>query len=170
MKKLLVIIDMQKDFVTGPLGNDECKNIIPDILTKISDMDNGTDIVATLDTHQENYLKTQEGINLPVKHCIENTEGWKLIPELQNVKFVKTFTKNTFGSIELADWIKENNYTDVELIGVCTGICVISNAITIKAVNPEIKITVDSRCCACVTPESHKNALETMKMCQINVI
>ena len=168
--KLLVVIDMQNDFITGALGNKECRAIVPNVVEKVNNaVKTDTDIVITLDTHNENYLETQEGINLPVKHCIKYNYGWKLIPELQHINPTKKFLKNTFGSIELANWIKENNYTDIELIGVGTDICVISNALTIKAINPEAKISVDAHCCAGVTPESHKNALEAMKMCQINI-
>lgn len=170
-KKLLVIIDMQNDFITGALGNKECRTVVPNVVEKVNNtLNTDTDIVITLDTHKENYLETQEGKNLPIKHCIKYNYGWKLIPELQHIEPLKKFIKNTFGSIELANWIKENNYTDIELIGVCTDICVISNALTIKAVNPEVKISVDANCCAGVTPESHKTALEAMKMCQIEVI
>lgn len=114
-------------------------------------------------------MNTQEGRNLPVKHCIKPDNGWKLIPELEGIKAVRSFEKPTFGSIELAEWIKENGYTEVELVGVCTDICVISNAMTIKAVNPEVVISVDAKCCAGVTPASHANALAAMKVCQIHV-
>lgn len=127
------------------------------------------DIVYTLDTHYDNYADTQEGKKLPVKHCIKNTEGWELIPELKDIPALKGFEKNTFGSVELAEWIKEKGYTEVELTGVCTDICVISNAMTIKAVNPEVEISVDAKCCAGVTPESHRTALNAMKACQISV-
>lgn len=127
------------------------------------------DIVYTQDTHYDNYADTQEGKKLPVKHCIKNTEGWELIPELKDMPALKGFEKNTFGSVELAEWIKEKGYTEVELTGVCTDICVISNAMTIKAVNPEVEISVDAKCCAGVTPESHRTALNAMKACQISV-
>lgn len=171
-KKLLVVIDMQNDFITGPLGNEECRKIVPNVVNKTESVlkNNEADIVYTLDTHKTNYLETQEGKNLPVVHCIENTHGWMLIPELQEIQAEKSFCKPTFGSIELAEWIKENEYTEVELVGVCTDICVISNAFVIKAVNPEVRIIVDAACCAGVTPESHQNALAAMKACQIQVI
>ena len=107
----------------------------------------------TLDTHYDNYADTQEGKKLPVKHCIKNTEGWELIPELKDIPALRGFEKNTFGSVELAEWIKEKGYTEVELTGVCTDICVISNAMTIKAVNPEVEISVDAKCCAGVTQD-----------------
>lgn len=146
--KLLVVIDMQNDFITGALGNKECRAVVPNVVEKVNNaVKTDTDIVITLDTHNDNYLETQEGINLPVKHCIKHSYGWKLIPELQHINPIKEFLKNTFGSIELANWIKENNYTDIELIGVCTDICVISNALTIKAVNPEARISVAALLC-----------------------
>ncbi len=166
-KKLLVVIDMQNDFITGVLGNDECRAVVSNVVKKVETTD--ADIVYTLDTHNDNYLETQEGKKLPVPHCIRGTEGWQLIPELKNIKAVRGFEKNVFGSIELAEWIKENGYTDVELIGVCTDICVISNAMTIRAVNPETQISVDAACCAGVTPQSHKTALDAMRACQVNI-
>lgn len=166
-KKLLVVIDMQNDFITGVLGNDECRAVVSNVVKKVEATD--ADIVYTLDTHNDNYLQTQEGKKLPVPHCIRGTEGWQLIPELKNIKAVRGFEKNVFGSIELAEWIKENGYTDVELIGVCTDICVISNAMTIRAVNPETQISVDAACCAGVTPQSHKTALNAMRACQVNI-
>ena len=168
-KKLLVVIDMQKDFITGPLGNDECRAIVPNVIEKIkSAKENGVVTICTMDTHDENYLKTQEGKHLPVKHCITGTDGWQLIPEIPTP--INKIEKPTFGSITLANTIKDLGVTEVELIGVCTDICVISNAFVIKAVNPEVTITVDASCCAGVTPESHINALQAMKACQINII
>lgn len=167
-KRLLVVVDMQKDFITGSLGNQECRAIVPYVIEKIKTFD-GT-VVCTLDTHTNDYLETQEGKNLPIIHCIKNTPGWMLIPELQEIQMSKSFCKSTFGSIELAQWIKENEYTEVVLIGVCTDICVISNAFVIKAVNPEVKIIVDATCCAGLTPEKHKAALDVMQSCQVNVI
>lgn len=140
---------------------------MPNVVEKVRNTD--ADIVYTLDTHYDNYADTQEGKKLPVKHCIKNTEGWELIPELKDIPALKGFEKNTFGSVELAEWIKEKGYTEVELTGVCTDICVISNAMTIKAVNPEVEISVDAKCCAGVTPESHRTALNAMKACQISV-
>lgn len=168
-KKLLVVIDMQNDFITGALGNKECQAVVPAVTAKVKSAEGNADIVYTFDTHTEDYMNTQEGRNLPVKHCIKPDNGWKLIPELEGIKAVRSFEKPTFGSIELAEWIKENGYTEVELIGVCTDICVISNAMTIRAVNPEVVISVDAKCCAGVTPESHANALAAMKACQIQV-
>ena len=141
---------------------------MPNVVEKVRNTD--ADIVYTQDTHYDNYADTQEGKKLPVKHCIKNTEGWELIPELKDMPALKGFEKNTFGSVELAEWIKEKGYTEVELTGVCTDICVISNAMTIKAVNPEVEISVDAKCCAGVTPESHRTALNAMKACQISVV
>lgn len=174
MKKLLVVVDMQKDFVDGSLGTKEAVGIVPNVKKKIEEyLDNDDRIVFTQDTHYEDYLDTQEGKILSVKHCIYNTDGWEIIEELKS--YVHTpFYKNTFGSVNFAERINrdfmDGVYDSVELIGLCTDICVISNALLIKAFSPELKITVDASCCAGVTPESHKAALLTMKMCQINVI
>ena len=140
------------------------------VAAKVKSAEGNADIVYTLDTHTEDYMNTQEGRNLPVKHCIKPDNGWKLIPELEGIKAVRSFEKPTFGSIELAEWIKENGYTEVELIGVCTDICVISNALLLKAYMPEVHICVDASCCAGVTVQSHQNALEAMKMCQIEIL
>jgi nicotinamidase-related amidase len=127
-------------------------------------------VIFTRDTHNEHYLTTQEGKNLPVKHCIINTDGWQISNQL-NVSDSMIIDKPSFGSLELARYIDENFELDeIELVGLCTDICVISNAIILKAALPEVKITVDASCCAGVTPQSHKNALEAMKMCQINIM
>lgn len=177
MKKILVVVDMQNDFLNKDvLGNDECIAVIPKILNKI-DSGNYLAMYATRDTHQENYMETQEGKNLPVKHCVEGTDGWQVEKNIQNAldKHNAIYVnKPTFGSYNLVEKVKEiideNEGIEIELCGVCTGICVISNAMLLKAAYPEIKITVDSNCCACVTPESHQNALNAMKLCQINII
>ena len=178
--KILVVVDMQKDFVDGALGSAEAIKIVSNVCEKIDDFKGK--IAVTKDTHQENYLETQEGKKLPVKHCIENTDGWKLNKtvakaiqkHIDNGEDVKVFDKPTFGSLNLGNWISEVNartpVEEIELIGLCTDICVISNALLIKAFLPEITITVDASCCAGVTPESHQNALNAMKMCQINII
>ena len=174
---MLVVVDMQKDFVDGALESAEAIKIVPYVANKIREFDGI--IVATKDTHQENYLETQEGKKLPVKHCIENTAGWELNADVkkainENDKEVKIFDKPTFGSLDLGKYIAEINaktpLDEVVLIGLCTDICVISNALLIKAFLPELTITVDAACCAGVTPESHRNALNAMKMCQINII
>lgn len=169
-KKLLVVIDMQNDFITGALGNPECAAVVPNVVKKVDAcLKKGQDVVYTADTHDKNYLRTQEGRKLPVEHCIKPSEGWQLIPQLQDKKLLRGFEKNTFGSTELAEWIQEMQYTQVELIGVCTDICVISNAMVIKAFNPEAEISVDAACCAGVTAASHENALAAMKACQIRI-
>ena len=174
MKKILVVVDIQNDFVNGALGSNEAVAIINKSCKKIRDFEG--DIFVTLDTHDEDYMSTQEGKKLPVPHCIKGTDGWKLNPEIEKALAGKNFTvieKPTFGSQKLAELIGEK-YKDtalsVELIGICTDICVISNALTIRAHNTECEITVDSSCCAGVSPESHKAALNVMKSCLINVI
>ena len=178
--KILVVVDMQKDFVDGALGTKEAIAIVPKVVEKINTFTGN--FAVTHDTHKSDYLNTQEGRNLPVVHCIDQTDGWKLTPpvfEALNKRVLETgadaevFFKPTFGSVELADWLaqmnKKEGIDEVVLIGLCTDICVISNAMLIKAFMPEVKITVDASCCAGVTPESHANALAAMKMCQINI-
>ncbi len=171
MKKLVVVVDMQKDFVDGALGTKEAQAIVPAMVDYLAALDSETDVVFTRDTHQSNYMETQEGQKLPVPHCIEGTDGWQIIDELAEAtdKAIRFFNKPTFGSVELAEFVETEGYDDITLIGVCTGICVLSNAITIKAHLPEAKITVLSDLCACVTPDTHKNALAAMGVCQIDV-
>lgn len=170
--KLLVVIDMQNDFINGALGTKEAENIVENVKNKTEKFEG--EIVFTRDTHSDDYLETSEGKNLPVKHCIKNTNGWQICPTLEPYRTGKTFDKITFGSVELMEYAKKLNENDkveeITLVGLCTDICVISNAMLLKAALPETKITVDARCCAGVTPESHKNALSAMKMCQINII
>lgn len=169
MKKILVVVDMQKDFVTGSLGTQEAEAIVPAVKERIeSRIREGLDVVFTRDTHNQEYLKTQEGKNLPVPHCIEGTDGWDIIDVLKPYA-AHLIDKPAFGSTELVRFIKENQYDEVELIGVCTDICVVSNALLIKANLPEIQIIVDAACCAGVTPETHLAALKTMEMCQVTV-
>ena len=174
MKKLLIVVDMQKDFVDGALGSKEAVAIVDNVVNKIQTFDG--DIIVTYDTHPENYMETQEGKHLPVPHCIKGTDGWKLDEKVQsalNSLSYKTIEKPTFGSTELPKYIKENYNPDeieIELIGLCTDICVVSNALLLKANFLETKISVDAKCCAGVTPDTHNAALTTMKMCQINVI
>lgn len=178
MKKVLVVVDMQNDFIDGTLGTAEAQAIVNNVVQKIQAFDGR--IVVTHDTHQESYLSTQEGKLLPVEHCIDGTDGWKLNDRVFfaiNEKFeageteVEVFFKPTFGSVEMAEWLRtiheEEHIDEIELIGLCTDICVISNALLLKAFFPEVKISVDASCCAGVTPESHANALNAMKMCQI---
>ena len=174
MKKLLVVVDMQKDFVDGALGSPEAMAIVDNVTEKIRNFDG--DIIVTYDTHAENYADTQEGKNLPVPHCIKGTDGWELDCRVQSAlegKEYKAIEKPTFGSTELPEYIGANynpEETEIELIGLCTDICVVSNALLLKANFLETKISVDASCCAGVTVESHNAALMTMKMCQINVI
>ncbi|MCR5731471.1 MAG: cysteine hydrolase [Sphaerochaetaceae bacterium] len=169
--KLLIVVDMQNDFIDGSLGTKEATEIVSNVEKKIEEFrNNGDMVVFTRDTHKENYLSTQEGKNLPVEHCIKGQEGWQISSAL-SVGDSPIFDKPSFGSIELADYVATlKDLDEIVLIGLCTGICVISNAIILKAKLPEVKVSVDSSCCACVTPESHKTALEAMKLCQVNVI
>lgn len=168
MKKLLVIVDMQNDFVDGALANADAKKIIKKIKKYAEQFDG--DIFFTQDTHTKNYMETQEGKNLPVPHCIKNTDGWQIVDELKDIPGRK-FYKPVFGSLELGKEIRRN-YADAEIyfVGTCTGICVISNAMLAKTFAPEAKIFVIDKLCACITPDTHKTALEAMKLCQINVI
>ena len=174
MKKILIVVDMQKDFVDGALGTKEAAAIVPNVVSKIKNFDG--DIIVTYDTHFENYMETSEGKNLPVSHCIKDTDGWELdrnVEEALEGKDYIAVEKPTFGSLDLPEILSEN-YDEydisIELIGLCTDICVVSNAIILKAAFYETPISVDASCCAGVTPESHKAALATMKMCQINVV
>lgn len=169
MKRLLVVVDMQRDFIGGSLGTAEAQQIVPAVQAKTEEYQNaGDEVVFTLDTHPENYLETQEGRILPVVHCIKGTSGWELCDELQKYSG-RRFEKNTFGSKELAEWAASEKFDEIELIGLCTDICVISNALLLKAFLPEAAIKVDASCCAGVTPKSHENALVAMKMCQIHI-
>lgn len=175
MNKYLIVIDMQNDFIGGNLGTARAQEILSSVVKKVSDFD-GT-VLYTMDTHDDDYLTTSEGKSLPVVHCIKGTDGWKVPPSLNNVleeKHAVAFEKLTFGSVKLAQHlagINESSHIDsIEFVGVCTDICVVSNALLIKAYLPEVPITVDSSCCAGVTPEKHLAALETMRSCQINVI
>ena len=170
MKKLLVVIDMQNDFVDGSLGTEEAMKIVPEVQARIEQhKSEGQEVVFTMDTHYDNYLETLEGKNLPVEHCKKETEGWQLCSPLSGYEG-KRFEKPTFGSVELAAYARDKDYDSIELVGLCTDICVISNALLLKAVLPGTPIRVRAACCASVTPESHRNALEAMKMCQIEVI
>lgn len=170
MKKLLIVIDMQNDFIDGSLGTPEAEAIVEAVKDKIRSYP-PQDIFATMDTHGPDYLSTQEGRNLPVEHCIKGTEGWRIRPDIVELLTEATiFEKPTFGSVQMAEAVKEiEDLEEIELIGLCTDICVVSNAILLKANLPEVKICVDSRCCAGVTPEKHQAALETMRSCQIEV-
>lgn len=170
MKNVLVVVDMQKDFIDGALGTKEAEAIVGNVVNKIKNFDG--EIIFTRDTHYDNYMDTQEGKKLPVKHCIKDSEGWEISKEIDNLRNdnMKVFDKPTFGSVELANYLSGNKELEsVTLIGICTDICVISNAMLVKAFMPEIKVIVDAACCAGVTPDTHNNALEAMKMCQIEV-
>lgn len=171
MQKILVVVDMQNDFIDGALGTAEAVAIVPKVAEKIKNFD-GT-VLYTRDTHEENYMETQEGKNLPVPHCIRDTEGWQIRAELQQAG-AEVVDKPTFGSRALAEKLVEMNREEaiesITLIGLCTDICVISNAFVIKAFLPETPIIVDAACCAGVTPKSHERALEAMKVCQIAVV
>ena len=171
MKKLLVVVDMQEDFISGALGTKEAESIVPAVVEKIASFDG--DVVYTRDTHTEEYLNTAEGKKLPVVHCVKDTQGWQIHPEVWKAGQGKTVTvidKPTFGSVELADFAESKGYDAIELIGLCTDICVISNALCLKARLWETPIAVCKDCCAGVTPESHQAALKTMQMCQVEVV
>lgn len=171
MKKLLVVVDMQQDFVFGTLGSVQARAILPRVNARIKEARNGAVSLAyTMDTHQPDYLQTREGRNLPVPHCVKDTEGWALCPELSNtLEGAKAFYKPSFGSVDLGEYVRNEGFDQVELIGVCTGICVLSNAVLIKAHAPETEVIVDSALCACVSPESHQTALKAMELLQITV-
>ena len=174
----LIIIDMQNDFVTGSLGSKEAQNIIQNAVHKIQTWDG--QMIFTLDTHHEDYLQTQEGKMLPVPHCIKGTGGWRIIPEIEVLMHneykelkdnIHMFAKNTFGSVEMCQWLQSyvKKGDTITIIGLCTDICVVSNALMIKAFLPEIPITVDTTCCAGTTIEKHDAALKTMESCQIQI-
>lgn len=169
--KILVVVDVQNDFIDGSLGAEGALDIIPYVKEKIDKFSG--EVIFTMDTHDEGYLETLEGKNLPVIHCIKNTKGWELRKGIYKKK-CKIFEKNCFASLDLAKYLFELNQKEeiesIELIGICTDICVISNAILIKSFLPEVEIIVDSNACAGVTLESHEKSLATMKMCQIKVI
>ena len=167
--KYLIIVDMQRDFIDGALGTKEAVAIVPYVKTLIKDFDGK--VLFTKDTHSAGYLETAEGKKLPVAHCIKGTAGWELHPELEALRKTEVIEKLTFGSKELIELLKkESNLESITLAGLCTDICVISNALLLKAYFPEIPISVEARGCAGVTPESHENALSAMKMCQIDII
>ena len=173
MNQAYVIIDMQNDFIDGALGTKEAQAVVPRIEAKIvaskKDTSVSTDLIFTQDTHGENYLDTQEGQKLPVPHCIKDTKGWNICRQLlPYTLFATILEKSTFGSTDLIAETAE--YDRIVLMGVCTDICVISNAMLLKAFYPEKEICVDASCCAGVTPESHARALEAMKMCQIDIL
>lgn len=171
MKKTLIVVDMQNDFIDGALGTAEAVAIVPAVKAKIENFDGR--VIFTRDTHFPGYLNTQEGANLPVEHCIKGTDGWQIRAELDVLRKEPAVDKITFGSAELGEMLKAENekqpIDNITLVGLCTDICVISNAMIIKAFLPEVPVEVDASCCAGVTPESHVNALNAMKMCQIKI-
>ncbi len=170
--KTLIVIDMQKDFVYGVLGTKEAQSIVSDVKNKISEyMEAENEIIFTRDTHFDNYLSTNEGKYLPVTHCIKDTDGWQVIDEL-DIPECEHIDKPNFGWINwsIDSLGNKREFNEIELVGVCTDICVVSNALILKATFPEINISVDSSCCAGVTPELHLSALDTMRSCQINII
>ena len=165
MKKTLIVVDMQKDFIDGALGTAEAVAIVDNVKKKIEEYkERGDEIIFTRDTHHEGYLDTNEGKHLPVVHCIEGTPGWEIDPSLDTEGAV-IIDKPSFG---YTGWSKFS-FEEVELVGLCTDICVVSNALIIKALFPEIKVSVDPKCCAGVTPASHEAALTTMQMCQVEM-
>lgn len=175
MRKILVVIDMQNDFTYGALRNEDAIAVIPKISKKISSFDG--EIIFTRDTHTEEYMSTQEGRRLPVIHCVKGTEGWELVPELDafaKSHNCKVYDKPAFGSVQLALDLKAMNdeqaIDEIEFVGVCTDICVISNVMLTKAALPEVTVSVDAGCCAGVTKESHETALAAMKGCQTDVL
>ena len=169
MKKILIVVDMQNDFVNGVLGTKEAQAIVPYVKKAVEDFDGK--VFFTRDTHFDGYMETQEGKKLPVPHCIKGTDGWQIIPELDALRKTEAVDKITFGSTGLMEILKsEGEIESITFLGVCTDICVISNAMLAKAHFPEVPITVDAAGCAGVTPESHKRALDTMKICQIDVV
>ena len=169
-KKLLVVVDMQNDFIGGALGTQEAQSILPAGRARIAGARKGGGEVAfSRDTHGEEYLSTQEGKNLPVPHCIAGTAGHEIAAGLC-LAGERVFDKPAFGSIELAAYVKERGFAAVELVGVCTDICVISNALLIKAFCPEAEVCVRAGCCAGVTPQSHQTALAAMRACQVKIL
>lgn len=169
VKDVLIVVDMQKDFIDGSLGTKEAQAIVGNVKAKIAEYERaGKEILFTRDTHFENYMETFEGKHLPVKHCIKDSEGWQVAKELE-LPEKKHIDKLTFGYENWKD-ILGNNGSSVELVGLCTDICVISNALLLRAFYPEMEIRVDASCCAGVTPEKHTAALEVMKSCQIEVV
>ncbi len=169
MQDILIVVDMQNDFIDGALGTAEAVAIVPKAADKIRNFSGK--VLFTRDTHEENYMDTQEGRNLPVPHCIRDTEGWQISSELAEFCKNEPINKETFGSAALGCLLQKMNEKEligsITFIGLCTDICVISNAMLVKAFLPEVRVIVDASCCAGVTPESHRNALKAMKACQI---
>lgn len=182
MNNILIVVDMQNDFIDGSLGTKEAQAIVPKVVDRINKAkEEHWRIYYTQDTHYNDYLDTQEGKKLPVKHCIYGTDGYSLNNEVSNAmncyEDLHKYTKNTFGCIDLAEDLcfeaqddGTEHLMNIELIGLCTDICVVSNALLLKAFIPEATVSVNAACCAGVTPEKHEAALKTMESCQINII
>lgn len=175
--KALVVVDMQNDFITGALANPAAEDIIEKVAARVRQArEEGIEVFWTQDAHRGDYLDTQEGRNLPVEHCIAGTKGWEIVPELDVLvgKYDKLYEKNTFGSIVLAEdlarYYKDDPDAVIEFCGVCTDICVISNVMLAKAHLPENTVRVDAELVAGITPETHKAALDAMKMCQVEIV
>lgn len=167
--KYLVVVDMQNDFIDGALGSKEALAIVPYVRELIAGFD-GT-VLFTRDTHYNNYMETQEGRNLPVEHCIKDTMGWQIRPELDELRRTEVIDKITFGAKNLVEVLKEEKEIEsITFVGLCTDICVISNVMLVKAFYPEVPLIVDAKGCAGVTPESHKTALDAMKAVQVKVV
>ena len=170
-RTFLVVVDMQNDFIDGSLGTSEAAAIVPRVVQRISSFE-GT-VVCTLDTHDEDYLSTREGTMLPVRHCIRGSHGWSMPEPIEAAlaaRDARRFEKPTFGSVDLAEFLRESGAVSVGMIGLCTDICVVSNALTIRAFLPEADVWVDASCCAGSTPGRHSSALETMRSCQVRII
>ena len=173
MRKILIVVDMQNDFIDGALGTKEAVGIVENVVAEIKKYP-AENIIATRDTHEENYMETREGKFLPVPHCIRGTHGWEIADAVKAaLGAAQVLDKPTFGSVTLMERITALGKTeelDITLVGLCTDICVVSNALIIKATFPDAQVKVDSACCAGVTPESHEAALKTMQMCQVKVV
>lgn len=168
MKKALIVIDMQNDFVSGALKNPDAEAIVSDIAKRILEFDG--DVIATRDTHAENYLSTTEGKHLPVTHCVKDTQGWQIVTEIAdalNKKHAVVIDKPTFGYL---DWELLRGYDEVEMVGTCTDICVVSNALIIKALHPDLTLSVNASLCAGTTKQNHDSALAVMACCQVKII
>ena len=169
---LLIVVDMQNDFINGSLGTKEAQAIVPAVKARILEaMEDRWQVIFTKDTHSIDYLKTQEGKNLPIKHCLRGSDGWQLHPELQDLSIGSSvFEKGSFGSLELAEYVSSLNPDAIEVIGLCTDICVVSNVALLKAYCPEVPMSVRANCCAGVTPEAHEHALAAMKSLQVEIL
>lgn len=168
MKKVLIVIDMQNDFVDGALANPQAQAIVDGIVKRIDEFDG--DVIATRDTHAENYLNTTEGKHLPVPHCIRGTDGWEIVPAIRDAlqrKNAKVLDKPTFGYL---NWELLQAYDEAEMVGTCTDICVVSNALIIKALHPDLSLTVRKELCAGTTQENHDSAISVMACCQVKIV